>query len=331
MKRTTIKDLARALGIATSTVSRALSDHPDISEAMRRRVREAALALNYTPNLSAKHLRTQYTRMIALILPEVNMFFTPSLMNGINAIVESFGYTLFILQSDNTLEKESKLLDYCAELSVEGILISLSEETSHTAHFSTCQNADIPIVLIDKTLESEDFAAFNFDDASMSQRAVAHLIAHGHTNIVGVFANPKLRMTRLREEGFRAALQHYGIPLDEKLILTIREPNEVDGSIKSVLAQRPNATAFFTMSDELLVQTYHSILRSGFRIPTDKALISISDGQTPYYLFPNITHIRSSGEALGRKAAAFLFNLVHKKYGILDSEVQTDLVDLYSV
>ena len=136
MKRTTLKDLAKLLNLSPSTVSRALADHQDISEETKRRVQEVAQRMNYIPNLRAKYLRTRHSNVIALILPEMNMFFMPSLMNGINKVVEAKNYSLIVLQSDNSLWKEKQLVQYCLNLSVDGVLLSVSKETTNLSHLS---------------------------------------------------------------------------------------------------------------------------------------------------------------------------------------------------
>ena len=110
MSTPTIKDLASELGVSPSTISRALSDHPDISEEMKEKVRELAKRLNYTKNLRASALRTKTSNVIALIVPEINMFFMPELIYGVNVEAEKNGLSVMILQTNNSLEKEKKLL-----------------------------------------------------------------------------------------------------------------------------------------------------------------------------------------------------------------------------
>ena len=110
MKRTTLKDIAKATGLSVSGVSRALKNHPDIGERTKQKVKEVAEALNYSPNLSARSLRTRSSKIIALILPELTDFFFPKLLKGISDTVESKGYSLVFLQSNNSLEKEKELI-----------------------------------------------------------------------------------------------------------------------------------------------------------------------------------------------------------------------------
>ncbi len=108
MKRISIKDLAKMLSINPSTVSRALSDHPDIKPETKEKVKSAALEFNYQPNLHAKYFRQKSSGLVAVILPEFNMFFIPELMDGINSVVEASGRSIIIFFSNNSLEKKKK-------------------------------------------------------------------------------------------------------------------------------------------------------------------------------------------------------------------------------
>ena len=120
MKRVTIKDLAKLLNLSTSTVSRALSDHPDISEATKKRVRAAAEEFNYTANVHARFFRQQHSGLIALVLPEVNMFFTPSLIKGINNVIAASGYSLITFLTNDSYKREKEIIKQCLNWAVEG-------------------------------------------------------------------------------------------------------------------------------------------------------------------------------------------------------------------
>lgn len=121
MKRITIKDLARLLNLSTSTVSRALSDHPDISDATKKRVRSAAEEFNYVTNIYARSFRKQQSRLLALILPEVNMFFSPNLIKGINKTIASSNYTLITFLSNDSYKREKEIIKQCLSWAVEGV------------------------------------------------------------------------------------------------------------------------------------------------------------------------------------------------------------------
>ena len=114
MKRITIKDLAEMLNISVSTVSRALSNHPDISDAVKVRVKEAAETFNYVPNDFAINFRKKSSKVIGLIIPKMSMFFIPSIIEGISAKFNKEGYQFFILSSEESLEIEKENLQTCA-------------------------------------------------------------------------------------------------------------------------------------------------------------------------------------------------------------------------
>ncbi len=310
MKRATLKDIAKLTGLSISGVSRALKDHPDISEQTKQKVREVALALKYSPNLNARSLRTLSSKVIAVILPELSDFFFPKLLKGISEIVEQRGYSLIFLQSNNNFTKEEELINFCLDLFAEGVLISLSVETAHLKHLQKLKEAGIPTILIDRVIKNEDFPSITIDDSETSFNAAEYLFQQGHSDILGIFGDRRLKMTQLRIKGFRLAHSHYQKALKNEKVLTIDNQKDIGTTIIEHLKKHPNTSAIFTMSDTILVHTYHAIKQLGYSIPKDFSLISISDGMAPNYLYPRITHLHHSGHEVGSKAANLLFNII---------------------
>lgn len=310
MKRATLKDIAKLTGLSISGVSRALKDHPDIGVETKQKVREVAEALKYTPNLNARSLRTQSSKIIAVILPELTDFFFPKLLKGISEIVEARGYSLIFLQSNNNLKKEEELVEFCLNVFAEGVLISLSVETDNLNHLKKLKEANIPTILIDRVIKNEDFPSITIDDKETAFKAIDYLIKQGHHNILGIFGDQRLKMTQLRVEGFRLAYAHHRKQLNDEQILMVPSEQHLEEAISYYIKAHPEATAIFTMSDINLVNTYHVINQLGFSIPEDISLISISDGIAPNYLYPKITHLHHSGHEVGSKATNLLFNII---------------------
>ncbi len=310
MKRATLKDIAKLTGLSISGVSRALKDHPDIGAKTKQKVKEVAEALKYMPNLNARSLRTQSSKIIAVILPELTDFFFPKLLKGISEIVEERGYSLVFLQSNNNLKKERELVDFCLNIFAEGVLISLSVESENLNHLQKLKDADIPTILIDRVIKNEDFPSITIDDRETSFKAIEYLIQQGHHNILGIFGDERLKMTQLRVEGFRLAYAHHRKQLNEEQILMVPSEDNLEEAITVHIKAHPDATAIFTMSDNNLVNTYHVINRMGKTIPDDVSLVSISDGIAPNYLYPKITHLHHSGHEVGSKATNLLFNII---------------------
>lgn len=310
MKRATLKDISKLTGFSISAVSRALKDHPDISKATKIKVKEVARALNYLPNLSARTLRTNASKIIALILPELTDFFFPKLLKGITEIVESRGYTLVFLQSNNNFEREKELVDFCINIAAEGVLISLSVETEALDHCLSLKDAGIPLIQIDRIIKDDQFPSITIDDRETAFNATEYLIQQHHKKILGIFGDQRLVMTQLRAEGFQLAHARHLYPVPENRLLRIPDQGNIGRSIANFIQKNPDATAIFTMSDALLVHTFHAIYQLGYRIPEDISLISISDGVAPNYLYPKITHMHHSGFEVGTRATRLLFNII---------------------
>ncbi|MBI1225666.1 MAG: LacI family DNA-binding transcriptional regulator [Bacteroidetes bacterium] len=332
MKRSTLKDIAKLTGLSVSGVSRALKNHPDIAPETKTKVHEVAKALNYHPNPSAQFLHSKNSKIIAAILPEVNTFFFPELLQGISKIVEQHGYFLIFLQSDNRLQKEQELIDYCIQMYVEGVLISVSAETDNLDHLLKLKKMGAAVLLIDRVLKNDEIPYLTIDDSKATANAIEYLLSKDRNQILGIFDDERLTMTKLRTEGYVKALKKNGLRIEPNLLLTINDDFDIEEQIFKRLEDVSSVNAVFTMSDKLLVKAYHAIYRLGLKIPDDIALISISDGKAPYYLYPSISHIRHSGEEVGSAAATLLFRMLSGEVGLVSfHQIGTSLVELGSV
>ena len=330
MKRVTLKDIASALAVAPSTVSRALADHPDISPEMKTRVHEAAELMGYVPDLRARYLRARHSRLVALVVPEVNMFFVPSLMSGVDRVLRQNDYSLLVFESDDLVVQERKLARLCLSLSVDGVLLACSSETTDLAHLDALADADVPTVLLDKVLESDRHSAVSIDGRGAACRATDHLLARGHRRVLGVFGDDRQRISDRRAAGFRAAFSDRSLPPGP--LVHVRHLPDFDALVgEAIDAYAP--TALFVMSDELLVRAHHAVLARGLAIPADISLVAISDGKAPAFLTPTVTHLRHAGDEVGAKAAHILIGLLERQVAgsALDVKVRTDFVEGASV
>ncbi len=333
MKRITIKDLAKILNLSTSTVSRALSDHSDISSSTKKRVKTVASQLNYTTNVHARFFRNQHSNLIALVLPEINMFFTPSLIKGINKAIAPTNYSLITFLTNDKHKREKEIIKQCLNWAVEGVLISLSNETYNLEHLTPLTQAKIQCVIFDKSLKNENYPSVVIDSIGASYQAVSHLIMKGHQNILGIFGNPGLRISKERLEGYEKALRENNIPIKSENIIFVDKDKNLDFILPPILNHNKNLTAIFTMSDELLSKSLYHLGKLNFNIPKDISIISISDGVYPYLVHPQVTHIKDSGSKMGKIAAKVLIEGINGK--IEDANLRTisstKLVDLESI
>ena len=331
-KRTTLRDIASNVGLSIATVSRALADHPDISAETKERVRDIAQAMSYIPNYRARYMRAKHSRLLALIVPEMNMFFVPSMISGINHVAQQNDYSLIVFQTDNAIVLERRLVEYCTHLSADGVLIVLSSETEDLRHLDVLKECGIPVVLLDRTMDTTKHTTITIDDQEVGREAASYLLRLGHERIIGVFSDPRQQISALRLRGFRRAHTEHNIGLADTQIARVSVIAELPDALNRALDAHPDATAVFAMTDELLVHSHHLLMHRGLRIPQDVSLMGISDGQAPFFLHPNVTHLRHSGVEVGERTAHILIGMIeHNSDAMMDVRIRTTLVELGSV
>lgn len=313
MGRITIKDIAKLLEISPSTVSRALKDHPDISLETRSKVKRIADDLGYVPNLQAISFRNRKSKLIGLILPDMNMFFFPPVISAIEETVREKGYNLIVLHSNNQLEREQENLRVCQRLGVEGLLVSLTSESSSLDHFSELIGQGVPVILFDRVNNDLDLPTVVIHDEAVAAEAVNHLLGKGRKKICGLFGDPQLAISQLRRAGFCEALTAFGLKIDLDLILYAYDYNDAFKEVNKLLAKKIRPDAFFTMSDTLLVGTMMALQQHKIVIPDEVAIISISHGEIPRFFSPQVSYLQHSGTRVGATAIALLFKLIHKE------------------
>lgn len=331
MHKITIKDIAKMLSISVSTVSRALADHPDISQDTKARVKEVAEKFNYLPNLHARFFRKKNTKLIALIIPEFNRFFIPDLISGIQKVIDLENYSLIIFQSRNNPDIEAEIIKYCMSWVVEGVLIALTDNTTNTDHLKILLDSNIPVVMLDKVIYTDLHSTVTIDDKNAAFVATNAILEKGRKNILGIFAHENLSITKQRIEGYNAALLSHEINPQDKHHLVINNLNDLPNKLSEITNQN-NYDGLFLMTDELLVNCFNHFMKMKKQIPEDLSIVAISDGSSPYFIFPNISHIFHSGFEVGKLAGELLFEKLHDATRPVEHKVvTTNLVDLGSL
>ena len=202
----TIKDIAKALGISTSTVSRALRDSYEISLETKQLVLECAEKLNYRPNPIALSLKERRSRSIGVVVCEIANNFFSQVINGIESIACDRGYNVIISQSRESYEREVINLQYLASRSVDGLLISLSTETNDINHLKALHERGFPIVFFDRISEEINTHKVIVDNFRGAYDATEHLIRNGYKKIAVVTNSEFLSITVERLAGYK---EHY--------------------------------------------------------------------------------------------------------------------------
>jgi LacI family transcriptional regulator len=325
MKRTTIKDLAQTLNVNISTVSRALKGHPDISKETRDKVQSLAKDLNYIPNFLAVHLRKKESKVIGLIIPSINMFFFPSVIQGIEDVVHKQGYNLLVLQSNEMLQREIENINICLQNGVDGLLLSVTSDSMDPSYLDSFLEQGIPIVMFDKVLDNTQIPKIIIDDFEAAQKATKHLIEKGKSNCIGIFGNPNLNITKRRIGGFLEALKNHGITPRQDAIQFGLSTDETFRKVSTIFSHNP-PNGIFGMSDEILAGIIPAMKSKSIDIPRECSVVCISDGYLPSYLDPPITYIHHSGYEVGTKAAEILCQTLKCKESQILNTIPTKLI-----
>lgn len=183
-KQATIQDIANVLTITASTVSRALNDHPKISQSTKDQVWKVARELHYQPNIAASNLRKGKANTIGMIVPRINRHFFSNVITGVESVLNPAGYNLIICQSEEKLLKEIENIKTLISSRVAGILISLSIESQDVNHLQKIIDNHIPLVMFDRVSDKLQVNMVENDDVSGSYEMTLHLLEQGYRNIL---------------------------------------------------------------------------------------------------------------------------------------------------
>ncbi|MEQ9404822.1 MAG: LacI family DNA-binding transcriptional regulator [Cyclobacteriaceae bacterium] len=316
MKRqnTTIKDIARELGISPSTVSRALKDHFEISTETKEAVKRVAKELNYQPNSLALSLRYSKSFTIGVIIPEIVHFFFSTVISGIEDIAQSKGYNIIITQSNESYEREVLNIQTLFNNRVDGVLVSLSKESEDMSHFEALLQKGLPIVFFDRIAEGVVSSHVTVDDFLGGYQATAHLIEQGYRRIAHLAGPSNLDITIERFNGFKKAHEDAGIAWMEELIMYDKASNESD-SYQAVydLLKSHNPDAVFASNDLAAMGAIKAAQKYGKNVPQDFGVVGFSNWQFTALTNPSITTIEQPGFEMGQHAAELLINEIDAK------------------
>jgi LacI family transcriptional regulator len=324
----TIKDIAKALGISASTVSRALKDHPDISPKTKDAVKELAEKLHYEPNAIALSLRNANTKTLGVLIPQIVHFFFSSVVSGIEETAYKSGYTVIFCQSNEDYEKEKEMIQTLLSKRVDGILASVSKTTTKFDHFYDVKNNNIPLVFYDRVCNIPNTDRVIVDDYTGAYNAVSHLIEQGYKRIAHLATSQELHIGRNRRNGYIQALKDHGLEVDEEIILRCDTDQHAKKSIPYLLSLQKKVDGIFAVNDLTAMSAITIIKQSGYSIPGDIAVIGFSNTLYASMIDPPLTSIEQHGFEMGRKAASMLIERIQSDEDIETrvEQIKTELI-----
>jgi LacI family transcriptional regulator len=322
----TIKDIAKALGVSTSTVSRALRGSHEINPETKKEILDYAERYNYRPNPIAQSLKASKSMALGVVVPEIANHFFSQAINGIEAIAYNRGYHVVITQSHESYEREINNIDHLVSRRVDGLLISLSSQTEDTSHLAALQEQGIPIVFFDRVSDNIVTHKVTADNLSGAYKITKHLINSGFKRIALITSASSLSITRERHEGYKKALAEHNIPFDADYIKSCNwggmVQEEIEESIKELMAMEERPQAIFSASDRLTMGTVSTILRFGYKIPEDVAVAGFTNLNVAELINPSLTAVVQPAFEMGQVATELLIQLIESKRPVKQFETK---------
>ncbi|OJX91076.1 MAG: LacI family transcriptional regulator [Paludibacter sp. 47-17] len=309
LHKTTIKDIAKELGISVATVSRALTGSHEVQEETREMVLRKAKELNYRPNIQARNLLKNRTNIIGVIVPEFVSFFFPEIIIGIQEVANREDYQVLICQSNETSDLERKNIEMLESSRVEGIIVSVTKESKNEPVFERLLNEQMPLVFINRVLPDLIADKVIIDDRKWAFKAVEHLIKCGYRRIAHLGGNEKLAVSANRLQGYLDAHRHYGLDVHPNLIMNLGVQQErASLGVNYLLSLKVKPDAVFCVNDPVAVGCMLELKKRGLKVPEDIAVVGFSE--SPIGRIMELTSVSQPTYEMGRVAAGKLLEQI---------------------
>ncbi len=309
--RTSLKDLAKELGVSIATVSRALRNSPEIGKDMQTRVKDLARQLNYRPNPFARSLRREAPKIIGVVVPNLVTHYYAAVLDGIESEAAKEGYSVISANSHEDFDIEARTIDNFIDMHVEGIVACLAQDTTDYSHFEELHRMGIPLVFFGRTCLTDMFSSVTANGDEAAQLATQHLIDTGSRRIAFIGGPNHLDMVRRRKHGYLEALRANRIPIDRNMVVCDKIDYELAiSSTKELLSRPDRPDAILAFNDIITFAAFTAIKQMGLRIPEDVALIGFTDDVHAAYVTPRMSAIEDQSHQMGATACRLLLRAI---------------------
>jgi DNA-binding LacI/PurR family transcriptional regulator len=330
-KRVTIYDLAKELGISPSYISKALNNHPSLSEKVKKAVKTKAAELNYRHNSHAANLRQGSSKTIGVIVPHINQSFFSEAIAGIEEVCFENNYSLIICQSHESFKQECKAIDTLIHQNVDCILISVSAETQFASHLETIKKNKIELIQFDRCIDTLDSYKVVNDNKDASYNVVKNLINEGYRKIAFLGGPEHLIVFKNRKEGYIKAIKEAGLQIPYNFIVDdVLYSKKASEAAAEILSLKEPPDAFFTVSDHQSLEVFKIAESMNISIPGQLGIFGFANEDFGEILKPTLSSVDQKSKELGKHAANIYFknilknenaNLLPNKKEIVKSEI----------
>jgi len=308
-KEVTIYDVAKALNLSPSTVSRGLKNHPHIRKETRKKIQTVANEMGYRQNKFASNLRLKHTNTIGIVVPRLNSYFMATAIAGIEKVTSENGYGLIISQSLESWRKEISCVNTLFNSRVDGLLVSLAYDTKNINHFNLLFNKDIPVVFFDRVADCNGCISVIIDNYKAGYEVTSHLIDQGCRRIVHLGGNMLRNVYSERFRGYRQALADNKIEYDPVLLI-ISDMSSQAGkeTAQKILKMKPRPDGLFSSNDTTAAAAIVQLVQAGVKIPDEIAIAGFNNEPVSQVVHPNLTTVDYPALEIGEMAATSLIN-----------------------
>jgi LacI family transcriptional regulator len=307
-----IKDVAKEAGVSIATVSRVLNDVDVVNEETKKRVVEAINKLGYRPNIVARSLKTQRTKTIGIVIPDISSQFYPEIVRGAEDVANIYDYNIMLCNTDLDPEKEMEYLRVLKEKMVDGVLYMSTSLESNI--LDLINNLQIPMVLVETTSRDGNIPSVTIDNEKAAFDAVEYLIKKGNKRIAYIGTHQdEVNDRALRYKGYKHTLKENGLELNEKLAYFggLKAQDGYDG-ITEIL-KHEKIDAVFCASDEIAMGAINALRDKGIRVPEDVDIVGFDNIYSASIFYPKITTIAQPMYDMGSVGMRMLIKIINKK------------------
>ena len=319
---TTLKDIAEALQISVSTVSRALKENPRISLSTQKKVKQTAKRLGYLSVDLLEEKQKKHSNLIGVIVPKISYYLYAMAISGIEKVAEANGMHIIVCQSNESYEREKSLVEELSSIGVNGIIASLASKTKNFSHFNSLKKLGIPIVFFNRECKDVITNKVTIDNSRAAYEAVNHLISVGCKQIAYLGGPEELQINRDRANGYKNALLDHNLESKkEYLVYSNFDKESILSSARKLFYAPSHPDGILAFSDQIAVSVMLAAKERGIAIPEDLAIIGFNNEPVGELLDPSLTTIDQPGFRMGEESAQLLINELKKPSNLFEKRI----------
>ncbi|MGE3246276.1 MAG: LacI family DNA-binding transcriptional regulator [Beijerinckiaceae bacterium] len=308
VRRATLKDVAQAVGVHVSTVSRALnpSTRHLITDEIADRIVEASKQLNYRPNPAAYSLRTNRTHTIGVVVPDITNSIFPPMIRGVEDVLSPHGYAVLVVNTDLNRKREAAAIAALSARGVDGLIVASAEREDAT--LSALASQGTPVVTVNRRTDDASVSSIINDETEGVRLMLEHLVALGHRRIATIAGNQRVSTGQRRYDAFLRNTVEMGLQIGPEQVAFVQAFNEAEGerAMEQLLSGNGGFTAVLCANDRLAIGAISALRRRGLSCPADMSVTGINDMAMVDCIEPPLTTIRIQHYKIGQAAADVL-------------------------